>query len=72
MGSGEDHVILLGHWTADWTRDDWLAYLRPFAPIPPEWHDWVTWALGLEGPEDEVEDDDGVDRATALARLGLA
>lgn len=66
MGYGEDHMILLGHWTASWTRDDWLAYLRRHAPVPVDWHDWACWQLGLGD-----DDDEEFDREEALAALGL-
>lgn len=76
MGSGEDYLILHGRWTANWTSDAWVAYLRRHAPIPVEWYDWACWQLGLEG-EGESEgagdgDGDGVDRGEALRALGLA
>lgn len=74
MGSGEDYLILHHHWTANWTRDDWLTYLRRHAPVPADWYDWACWQLGLEGDEhreDDEDEDDGVDREEALAALGL-
>lgn len=56
------------HGTADWSRDEWLTYLRRHAPVPVEWYDWAGWQVGL----DVEEAPDDFDLEAELAALGLA
>ncbi len=68
MGYGEWYLIVLRHGTADWSRDEWLTYLRRHAPVPVEWYDWAGWQVGL----DVEEAPDDFDLEAELAALGLA
>lgn len=42
MGPGEDYMRVWQYWVSSLSDADFLEYLRPFAPIPNDWADWVA------------------------------